>query len=519
MGRFGPDEGCHAIGIDLGTTNACVAVAKGREIAVVPDEHDQRVLSAAVAFARDGEVLVGAAARRAALEDPACAVIGVKRLLGRTFDAAAVQAARRLMPAEVTRTRQGQPALRLGGREVAPVEVAAHLLRWLRGLARKQLGAPVTHAVLAAPHAFGASQRRALKEAAALAGFAGAAIVSEPAAAALAYGVHQRTDLRRLAIVSVGGGGFDATVVRISDGVFEVLATAGDPALGGDDLVLAVVDAVIDETRRGGTAIPSDRRVVVRVRDAVENALGVLATAPSALIDVPVGAQRLQLELSRAALEASARPLLERVDAACREALRLAGLRSEQIDHVVLVGATTRMPIVEARVRATFNRPVARFNTGEVVAAGAATQAAIASGTLDQIILLDILGPALSMRVRGGDPAPLLPTGTKLPARARKVVATTRDQEDTIEVEMVQGDAEPTRLVVTSVPRAPAGASRVLLDVTIDANGLLHLEATDSRSGRGLPVDSAPATGRSGGWRVVDTVTPRSGPAGPGGEA
>ncbi|HEY3354821.1 MAG TPA: Hsp70 family protein, partial [Polyangia bacterium] len=411
----------------------------------------------------------------------------VKRLIGEPADGRLAQAVSRGRGAEVAAGAGGEAGVRLGDRVVAPGALCAAAIRHLCGLAEAELAAPVTHAVLAVPGWFGAARRRVLAAAARDAGLAGCALISEPAAAALAYGVHRRPQAQRLAVVCGGGGGIDVAIIRATEGVFEVIGASGAP-LGGEDVEAAVLELVLEGTLPRDLVPPADGRALAPLRGAVAAAVRALDRAAFALVEAPLGDARLRHELTRATVEGCARPLLDRLAQACEAALDAARLKTDHIDEVLLVGGLTRMPALEGRVRVTFGRPLTRFNTGEVVAAGAATLAAVATHELEGFALIEALAHPVLLGTGGGPRRPVLPAGAALPARATRVFATGDDAQDALVLELAAGEGRPARVVIRDLPPAPAGAIRVQVAVTADTDGLLQLEARDTRSGRVLPL-------------------------------
>jgi molecular chaperone DnaK (HSP70) len=489
MDRHGPEAGCCAVGLDVGTANACVATASGGAVAIVPDGGGERVTPAVAAPGADGALLTGTAA----LQAGGPIAVGFKRLLGATVESPAAEAAVAApLPLPLAPVAGGGLGLRLGARVLTPVQLYAALVRDLCGRAEVQLQAPVTQAVLTVPGWFDPAARRAVIEAARLAGLDRCALCSEAAATALAYAVHRKLDAARFAVVAWGAGGLDVAIVRTMGGVCEVLGAAGLP-VGGDDVVAAVAAGLVEEARRRGLGMPPPEVALGPLRAAAAAAIAALVEAPITSVDVTLGPERLQHDLSRAYLEGLARPLVSRFDDVCQAALDQAGVVCDRLDAVVLAGGFTRMPAVEGRVRVTMQRPLTRFNTGEVTAAGAATLAAIATGEIESALLIETVTQPVMLRLEGGPRQALIPARAALPARATRVFATSRDRQEALTLELAQGDGRPLRLAVSDLPPAPAGATRVQLDVTLTTDGLLAVEARDTRSGRPLPLTTPAA--------------------------
>ncbi|MBI5479930.1 MAG: Hsp70 family protein [Deltaproteobacteria bacterium] len=487
------------VGIDLGTTQARVAIMERGVIASIPDGAGATMIPSVIAVPPCGDVIIGAEAKRQAALAPQRVAFGIKRLLGHAYDSPAVARTRRTVACEVVSGPRGGAWVRLGAREMSPEEATAHLLGQLKRIAESHVGGPVTRAVVSVPAGSGVGQRRATRDAARIAGLDCCAIINEPSAALLAYVVRQRPEAALVAVIDVGGGKLDVTIAQLADGVAEVMATSGDSTLGGEDLTADVIAALAQEVhRQTGTDPTNDPGTRQLLRDLAERAARSLATAVATEVDLPSGtgaaaALCLRRQLTRAWLEVVARPLLAGVEGACHRALLDAGVAPQQIDTVLLAGAATRMAAVQATVRAVFGRPGLNLDSGEAVAAGAAAQGAIMKGSLQTVVLFDVTSQSLWCRQEDGRTATVVPRNATVPAQQTKVFATTRADQESIVVELLEGE-DPTapgahvlgRLVLGQLPRAPAGAIQVQVAFTVDADGILNASARDPRSGRPL---------------------------------
>jgi molecular chaperone DnaK len=487
------------VGIDLGTTNSCVAIIEGSEAKVIPNDLGSRTTPSVIAVKEDGTVFIGAAAKRQAVTNPRNTVFGVKRLIGRKFDSPAVSELRRTMPYEIIKATNGDAWIRVGGKEMSPQEVSAHLLGYLKKAAEEYLGEPVTQAIVTVPAYFDDAQRQATKDAGEIGGLEVRAILNEPTAAALAYGVRRAQATSTVAVFDLGGGTFDISLLKMEDGVFEVLSTSGDTFLGGDDFDRCLIEAVVAEfLKQHGLNLSEDPAVLQRLKGAAEVAKHELSNLTTTQLNLPfvaVGPQgplHLTREISREWLESLTRTLLERTEGPCRRALGDAKLTPQSIDQVVLVGGMTRMPAVQDRVVGLFGKPPSKgVNPDESVAIGAATHAAIMMGELREVMLVDVTSHSLGIRVQDDKFSPIIRRNVTIPVRETKVFATTTDNQEGVVLEVYQGEdllVQKNRLighfVLGDLPKAPAGAVQIQVSFMLDADGILAIDATETRTGK-----------------------------------
>jgi molecular chaperone DnaK len=490
------------IGIDLGTTNSCVAVLEGGEATVIHNQEGGRTTPSVVAFDAKGEPVVGAPAKRQAVTNPRATLFGIKRLIGRRFNAPEVVKLRETMPFEVVASTNGDAWVRVADKVMAPPEVSALVLAKMKKVAEDYLGEAVDEAIVTVPAYFDDVQRQATKDAGQIAGLRVRSILNEPTAAALAFGVHQGKN-QRIVVVDLGGGTFDVSVLHIEDGVFQVLATSGDTLLGGDDFDRVVIEHLAAGFRADtGADLSGDAVALQRLKEAAERAKIELSSSLTTDINLPFLAvmngapQHMQRELKRSELEGLCRGLLERLDAPCLRALADARMTPADLDQVVLVGGMTRMPAVQARVEGLFGKkPSKNVNPDESVAIGAALQSAIMDGRRDDIVLLDVTPHALGIKVAGGRVSTVVARNTTVPTRETKVFSTTEDNQDFVTIEVVQGDPDKPaenrvlgRFVLGDLPRAPRGALRVEVSFTLDADGILHVTAQELTTGKAASV-------------------------------
>jgi molecular chaperone DnaK len=490
------------IGIDLGTTNSCVSVLEGGEATVIHNSEGGRTTPSMVAWNNQGEAVVGVAAKRQAVTNPRSTLFGIKRLIGRKFKSPEVQSLMRTVPYEIIEAPNGDAWVRIQGREMAPPEVSALVLEKMKRTAEEYLGEEISEAIVTVPAYFDDAQRQATKDAGTIAGLKVSSILNEPTAAALAFGVHQQKN-QRIAVFDLGGGTFDISVLAIEDGVFEVLATSGDTFLGGDDFDRKLIDALVAGFRtEHDVDLSQDPVALQRLKEAAERAKIELSSSLVTDVNLPFlavgksGPLHLVREIKRSEVEVLCKELLEKLRAPCEQALADARLTARDIDQVVLVGGMTRMPAVQARVEEIFGKkPSKGVNPDESVAMGAATQSAIVGGELQEVILLDVTPHSMGIKVAGDKMSVIIPRNTTIPTRERKVFSTTEDGQDFVAIEVFQGeDAVATRnrglgrFVLGDLPRMPAGAVRVEVSFTMDADGILHVSATELTSGRAASV-------------------------------
>ncbi len=485
------------VGIDLGTTNSCVAVLEGGGPVVIPNGEGSRTTPTIVAFTDGGERLVGQTAKRQAVTNPECTVTSVKRLIGRRFESEEVRRTAALVPYRIVPAPNGDAWVEVRGRAHSPSEVQAMVLRQLRQTAEDYLGEPVTDAVITVPAYFDDSQRQATKDAGTIAGLTVLRIVNEPTAAALAYGM-QGGGRRTVAVYDLGGGTFDISVLEIGDGVYEVRSTSGDTFLGGDDFDQRLVDFYAGQFQREeGIDLTRDRVALQRLREAVERAKHELSARVETTINLPFlvhddrGPRHLQAVLTRARLEELVRDLVERTVRPCETALERAGIGPEQVDEVILVGGQTRMPLVQQVVRDFFRRePHRGVNPDEVVAVGAAVQSGILRGEVRDVLLLDVTPLALGIETKGGVFTRLIEANTTIPFRRAQVFSTAGDNQTSVTVHVLQGERDMAadnkslgQFELFGIPPAPRGVPKVEVAFDIDANGIVKVSAKDLGTG------------------------------------
>ncbi len=498
------------IGIDLGTTNSCVAVLEGGDPVVITNAEGSRITPSVVAFTEGGERLVGQIARRQAITNPTNTIFAIKRLIGRRFDDAEVQRAReKLLPYSVVKADNGDAWVEVRGRKYGPAEISAIILQKMKQTAEDYLGEKVTDAVVTVPAYFNDSQRQATKDAGKIAGLNVLRIINEPTAASLAYGLDKKKD-EKIAVFDLGGGTFDVSVLEIGDGVFEVKATNGDTLLGGEDFDNKVIDYLADEFKKDqGIDLRTDPMARQRLKEAAEKAKCELSTAMETDINLPFvtadasGPKHLNMKLTRAKLEALCADLLDRLEGPCKMALKDAGLGTKDIDEVVLVGGMTRMPAVQERVKKLFGKePHRGVNPDEVVAIGAAIQGAVLKGEVKDVLLLDVTPLSLGIETLGGVFTKLIEKNTTIPTRKSQVFSTAADNQSAVTIRVFQGEREMAadnkllgQFDLVGIPAAPRGVPQVEVTFDIDANGIVHVSAKDLGTGKEQSIQITASSG------------------------
>jgi molecular chaperone DnaK len=484
------------IGIDLGTTNSCVAVLEGGESVVIPNSEGGRTTPSVVAFTKTGERLVGTVAKRQAITNPENTVFSIKRFMGRKYSE--VQSEIKLVPYKVTAAPNGDCQVVAGGKTYRPPEISAMILQKMKQSAEDYLGQKITQAVITVPAYFNDSQRQATKDAGRIAGLEVLRIINEPTAASLAYGLDKKKD-EKIAVFDLGGGTFDISILQLGEGVFEVLSTNGDTHLGGDDFDQRVIDWLADEFKKEqGIDLRKDRMALQRLKEAAEKAKIELSSSQTTDINLPFitadasGPKHLNITLTRSKLEQLVDDLVERTRGPVMRALQDAGLSPEQVDEVVLVGGQTRMPKVQELVKGIFKKdPHKGVNPDEVVAIGAAIQAGVLAGEVKDVLLLDVTPLSLGIETKGGVFTKLIERNTTIPTRKSEIFTTAEDSQTSVEIHVLQGEREMAadnktigRFHLTGLPPAPRGLPQIEVVFDIDANGILHVSAKDLATGK-----------------------------------
>ena len=500
------------IGIDLGTTNCCIAVMEGGKPKVITSREGARTTPSIVAFTQRSEKLIGQIAKRQALTNPQNTIYAVKRLIGRKYDSSEVQKARQIVPYQIEPAQNGDAWIRVRDRDYSPQEISAYLLTRLKEMAEDYLGTEVSEAVITVPAYFDDSQRQATKDAGRIAGLNVLRIVNEPTAAALAHGLDEGTTARKIAVYDLGGGTFDVSILQLGEGVFEVKSTSGDTFLGGEDFDQRIVDWLLGlfhtET---GIDLRVDRLALQRLKEAAEKAKCELSRIASAEINLPfisaddTGARHLNATLTRAKFEELVEDLIEKTRGPCEEALRMSGLRPEDLDEVVLVGGQTRTPKVVETVRAIFGRePNSEINPDEVVGIGAAIQAGILKGDVRDMVLLDVTPLSLGIETRGGMFTKIIDRNATIPTRKSRIFTTVADNQSKVEVHVLQGEREIAghnkslgRFDLVGIPPAPKGTAQIEVTFDIDSNGIVNVSARDMATKHEQKIIVTPAGGLS----------------------
>src|SRR5438034_8342163 len=491
------------IGIDLGTTNSCVAIMEGGKPKVIENSEGARTTPSIVAYTEDGEILVGAPAKRQAVTNAKNTIYAVKRLIGRKYDDPETQKAVKLSPYKVVRADNGDAWVEVRGRKIAPQQVSAEILRKMKKTAEDYLGEEVTEAVITVPAYFNDSQRQATKDAGKIAGLDVKRIINEPTAAALAFGLDKKEGDRKIAVYDLGGGTFDISIIEIAnvegEHQFEVLSTNGDTFLGGEDFDQRLIDYIVTEFKRDqGVDLKNDVLALQRLKDAAEKAKIELSSSQQTEINLPYitadqsGPKHLSMKITRAKFEALVEDLIAKTVDPCRIAIKDAGVKLSEIDDVILVGGQTRMPKVIDTVRELFGKePRKDVNPDEAVAVGAAIQAGVLKGDVKDVLLLDVTPLSLGIETLGGVATKLITKNTTIPTKATQVFSTADDNQTAVTIHVLQGERDLAsgnkslgRFDLTNIPPAPRGVPQIEVTFDIDANGIMHVSAKDKATGK-----------------------------------
>jgi molecular chaperone DnaK len=497
------------IGIDLGTTNSCVALFEGREPTIIANAEGARTTPSIVAFTPTGERLVGQIAKRQAITNPEHTISAVKRLIGRKFESEEVRSFQEIAPFEVEAAANGDAWVRVDARAYSPQEISAMVLTKMKDTVADFLGEAVTDAVITVPAYFDDSQRQATMDAGKIAGLNVLRIINEPTAAALAYGIGKQQNCR-IVVFDLGGGTFDISILEIANGVFEVRATNGDTYLGGEDFDMRICDALIGKFKsEHGIDLRCDSMALQRLKEAAERAKHELSSVEETDINLPFiaadekGPKHLAGSLTRAHFEELVQDLLERLVEPCRIALQDAGLATQEIDEVILVGGMTRMPAIQRKVEEIFGRPPHKgVNPDEVVAAGAAIQGGVLTGEVEDVLLLDVTPLSLGVETQGGINTVIIPRNTTIPTSKSQIFSTTEDAQSVVRIHVLQGERELARdnktlgrFELVGIPAAPRGVPQIEVTFDIDADGVVNVSAKDLGTGRSQAIRVTASSG------------------------